>query len=279
MRSIAVLTLLLVLGACGGRAHDVADAFHWQTELPPGSTLHLRTSTGRIEVAPAHGNVANVVGSKRWRGRNDAVHFSWVRNGGDVWVCAMIGNGGNCGPNYRITADHSSWLDMFSLFKRRPRNVEASLTVELPPGVRVDARTNSGELDIHGAKGGVGARTLNGSITIDGAAGQIDARSVNGAIDVQVDSLAPNDGISVETVNGGITAKLPPGTQGVVELSTVNGSVQSDFPLTASGEMSGHRVRGQIGTSSREIRLKTVNGSVELLKQSGAPAGDAAGRQ
>jgi hypothetical protein len=254
----------------------VPDAFHWQTELPPGSTLHLRTSTGHIEVAAAQGTTANVVGSKRWTGRNDAVHFDWIRNGSDVWVCAMTGNGGNCGPNYRPTNDHSSWLDMFSLFKRRPTHVEASLSVEVPTGVRVDARTNSGEVEIHGTRGGVGARTLNGGISIDGAAGQIDARSVNGGIELQVDSLGPDDGISVETVNGAITAKLPPNTQGLVELSTVNGSVQSDFPLTASGEMSGHRVRGHIGSSSRDIRLHTVNGSVELLKQTVASEGEPA---
>jgi putative adhesin len=275
MRQMALVGLLCAVGACGGRVHDVEDAFHWQTELPQGSTLHLRTSTGHIEVAPASGSTATVIGSKRWRGRNDAVHFSWVRNGPDVWVCAMTGRGGNCGPDYRASNDRSSWLDMFSLFKRRPTNVEASMSVEVPPGVRVDARANTGALEIHGTRAGVGARTLNGSITIDGAAGQIDARSVNGGIELQVDSLGPNDGISVETVNGGITAKLPPSTQGTVELSTVNGSVQSDFPLTASGEMSGHRVRGRIGESSRDIRLRTVNGSVELLKQAGGQEGEA----
>lgn len=279
MRSIALLALLCTLAACNGRMHDVEDAFHWQTELPPGSTLHLRTSTGRIEVAPAHGTTANVVGSKRWKGRNDAVHFSWVRNGGDVWVCAMPGNGGSCGPDYRVSNDHSSWLDMFSLFKHRPTHVEASLAVEVPAGVRVDARSNIGELEIHGNRAGVAARTVSGSINIDGAAGQIEAHSVNGPIEIQVDSLGADDGISLETVNGGITAKLPANIQGAVELTTVNGEVQSDFPLTASGEIAGHRIRGQIGNSSRDIRLRTVNGSVELLKGPTAPEAEASARR
>lgn len=274
MRTIALLVLLPLLGACGGRQHDVADAFHWNTELPPGSTLHLRTSSGRIEVTPAHGNTASFSGSKRWVGRNDAVHFSWARNGDDVWVCAMTGAGGNCGPSYRPSDEHGSWLDMFSLFKRRPTHVEASISVELPPGVRVDARSNIGEVEIHGTHGGVTARTLSGAIDIDGVAGPIDAHSVNGAVDVAVDSLAPNDPVSVETVNGGVTVKLPPNTQGSVDLSTINGEVQSEFPLVASGEIASHRLRGQIGSSSREIRLKTINGSVELLKQSGEPEND-----
>lgn len=269
MRLVGLVVLLCALGACQGRTHDVPDAFHWQTELPPGSTLHLRTSTGRIEVTPAHDATVNVVGSKRWVGRKDAIHFSWARNGKDVWVCAMTGAGGNCGRDYRASSDHRSWLDMFSLFKRRPSHMEASLSVELPPNVQLDARSMMGDVEVHGARAGVGARTINGSISIDSAAGQIDARTVNGGIEVQLDSLGPTDAVSLETVSGALTATVPPSTEGTVELSTVNGSVQTDFPLTASGEMSGHKVRGQIGSSSRVIRLRTVNGAVELLKEGG----------
>jgi len=274
MRLIALFALICALGACRGRVHDVSDAFHWQTELPPGSTLHLRTSTGRIEVTPVQGTTASVVGSKRWQGRNDAIHFSWVRNGNDVWVCAMTGSGGRCGRDYRDSNGHGSWLDMFSLFKRRATHMEASLAVEIPRGVQIDAGSTTGEVEIHGTRAGVGAHTLNGAITIDGAAGPIEAHSINGAVEVEVDSLGPDDEINLKTVNGPVSAKIPPSTQGAVELATVNGSVETDFPLTASGEMSGHSVRGQIGSSSRGIRLKTVNGSVELLKSSGAPEGE-----
>jgi hypothetical protein len=250
--------------------HEVPDAFHWQTELPTGSTLHLRTSNGRIEVMPAHDATANVIGSKRWVGRTDAVHFSTVRNGNDVWVCAMNGAGGECGSNYRGSNEHSSFLDIFSLFKRRPTHVEASLTVEAPAGVQVDARSSLGEVEVHGTHAGVQARTLNGSITIAGAAGPIEARTVNGGIDVQLDSLGPSDPVSLETVNGGLTAKIPAGTEGTVDLSTVNGSIETDFPIVASGQISTHSVRGRIGNSSRNIRLRTVNGGIELLKEEGA---------
>ena len=52
-----------------------------------------------------------------------------------------------------------------------------------------------------------------------------------------------------------------------------------EFPLTASGEIAGHRIRGQIGNSSRDIRLRTVNGSVELLKGPTAPAAEASARR
>ena len=216
MRPLAFLVLLSTLGACRGMMHDVPDAFRWQTELPPGSTIHLRTSTGRIEVTPAGGTAVSVVGSKRWRGR-DPIHFSWVRNGNDVWVCAMMSSRGSCGRDYRAYEDHGSWLDIFSLFKRRATNLEASLAVELPPGVQIDAASNTGELEIHGTRAPVNAHTLNGAITIDGAAGAIDAHTVNGPIEVEVDSLGPDDAINLKSVNGPLSAKLPANTEGAVE--------------------------------------------------------------
>jgi DUF4097 and DUF4098 domain-containing protein YvlB len=68
-----------------------------------------------------------------------------------------------------------------------------------------------------------------------------------------------------------MTAVVPADFQADVRLSTVNGGVQSDFPITTSGEISKHKLRGQIGSSSRELVLKTVNGNVSLLKKDGAP--------
>jgi hypothetical protein len=277
---MAIVTLTTVV-ACRSRVHDVSDAFRWQQELPAGSVLHLRTSTGKIEVAPTSGSTARVSGSKRWAGRKDPIHFAWTRNGNDVYLCAMTGSGGSCSASYRPgRGEGHSFLDIFSLFKRRPTQVEASLTVELPPDVMVEARAMNGDVSIHGARAGVAVHTLNGSIEIDGAAGPIEAHNVNGGIDVRVDSLGPNDAVALETVNGGVSVSLPPSALGEVELATVNGSVQTDFPLTATGQVSSRRIRGRIGNSSREIRLKTVNGEIELRKnstQDGEPSATGSG--
>jgi DUF4097 and DUF4098 domain-containing protein YvlB len=67
---------------------------------------------------------------------------------------------------------------------------------------------------------------------------------------------------------------LPPDLEAEVQLSTVNGGIRSDFPVTTEGELSKHRLRGQIGSSSREVVLKTVNGNVSLLKRSGEDAAE-----
>ena len=273
MRSlVSLIVAVCAVTACGRRAHDVPDAFRWEEEVAPGATIHLRTPSGRIEVTPAAGRSARVAGSTHWVGREDPVHFAWTREGSDIYVCALWRKRGDCtGDSDGFAGSGRSWLDMFSLFKRRPTNVLASLSLSLPAGVKVDARAANGSISLHGATAGITARTLNGSITIANSAGPVEAIGTNSNITVALDSLRPDDQVVLRTVNGNMTAMLPADLEGEVELTTVTGRVRSDFPITSDDEESRHKLRGQIGRSSREVQLHTVNGNVSLLKQPAMP--------
>ena len=265
---ISLLALFGTITACGRRAHDAPDTFRWEDDLEPGTTIHLRTVTGKIEVVPAEGRSARVSGSTHWVGRKDPIRFAWHRDGDEVYVCALWSSRGDCTDSDRgFSGSDHSWLDMFSLFKRRSTNAMASLRVSLPPGVKVDARTMNGSIAMVGATAGASARTLNGSISIDHSAGPVEAKGTNGSIEVSLDSLGPDDPIVLESVNGSTTAVVPADFEAEVRLSTVNGDVRTDFPITTDGEISKHKLRGQIGSSSREVVLKTVNGNISLLKQ------------
>lgn len=269
MRTLFSLLALCAVAACGRRAHDSPDAFRWEAELEPGSTIHLRTGSGRIEVVAGSSRFARVSGATHWVGRNDPIHFAWKRDGDEVYVCALRNKRSGCEEGSGSFGNDHSWLDIFSLFKHRSTDAAASFRVELPSGVKVDARTMTGSISLAGVTGGVDARTLNGSINISRAAGPIEAKATNGSIEATVDSLGEDDPIVLEGVNGSMTAVLPGDLQADVQLSTVNGGIRSDFAVTTEGELSRHRLRGQIGSSSREVVLKTVNGNVSLLRRSG----------
>lgn len=264
---VPMLALLGAAAACGRRAHDVPDAFRWEADLEPGTTLHLSTVSGRIDVIPVEGRSLRVSGSKHWVGRSDPVHFSSRRDGDDVYVCALWTANGNCTTGGKaFSGSGHSWLDMFSLFKRRATDVTASLHVALPAGVKVDARTLNGGISVVGATAGAIAKTLNGSINIERAAGSIEAKGTNGNIDVSLDSIGPDDPLVLESVNGSATAVVPANLDGEVRLVTVNGGVRSDFPINSDGSSSRRKLEGQIGESSREVVLRTVNGNVSLLR-------------
>lgn len=270
---ISAVALLFLVGACGRREHDAPDAFHWEAQLDPGAKLHLTTASGRIEVAPAHDRQLRVTGSTHWVGRKDPIHFAWRQDGDEVYVCALWSSRGSCSDRGdSFGGSRWSWLDMFSLFKHRSTGGMASIKVELPPGVAVEAHTMNGSISLLGTRAGATARTLNGSIDIQDAAGPIDARGTNSSIHVSLDSLGPEDEVTLKSVNGSATVVAPPEVQGEVRLRTVNGGVRSDFPITAE-RANNHEIRGQIGQSTREITVETVNGNASLLKGSGTAKG------
>ena len=52
-----------------------------------------------------------------------------------------------------------------------------------------------------------------------------------------------------------------------IELSTVNGRFQTDWPVTITGRIDPRHLRATLGKGGRRIRLSTVNGNVELRKR------------
>jgi hypothetical protein len=254
--------------------HVVEEAFQWEDVLPAGSTVHVRTTNGRVEVSPSHENAVRIAGSKRWRsGREGDVQFISTRSGNDVYVCAVWGRGRCDERGYQSKGRSFSILRIFSLFNRRGSDMVADIEVSLPPGVKIDAGTSNGAIEIEGAAG-VEARNVNGPIKVREVSGPVSISTVNGSVSAELDSISSEDSLRFETVNGMVKVHLPAYLDGAVQLSTVNGSVSSEFPITVSGVVNRHQIRGQIGASSRPIVLKSVNGSVQLLKGSGDAAND-----
>ena len=66
--------------------------------------------------------------------------------------------------------------------------------------------------------------------------------------------------------HGSVTISLPANFGAQLELSTVNGHVSTDFPITVSGSLSSRRIRGTVGDGKTRLRASTVNGSVNLRK-------------
>jgi DUF4097 and DUF4098 domain-containing protein YvlB len=51
-----------------------------------------------------------------------------------------------------------------------------------------------------------------------------------------------------------------------VDMRTVNGRVNSDFPMTLSGRINPRSIRAKIGDGGRRLKFSTVNGSIELRR-------------
>jgi DUF4097 and DUF4098 domain-containing protein YvlB len=98
------------------------------------------------------------------------------------------------------------------------------------------------------------------------AQGPVKATSMNGSVRVRMDAFGDTGAVSLTTVNGSVTAELPPRLDAHVSAKTINGAIATEYPLTVNGKFMGHDVEGTLGRGGREVRLETVNGSVHLHK-------------
>ena len=167
----------------------------------------------------------------------------------------------------------------------RNRNVSVAYTVTVPKEIDLELKTVNGTIEVKDISGAVDAKTTNGRIELTGIVGTIQAKTTNGKIGL-LEVLGPirakttNGSIKVAvggsgeqqheiraaTTNGGIEVTLPKGLNANLKASTVNGKINTDFPLAVKGLIS-KSVDGVINGGGELIHLKTVNGSIRLKKR------------
>ncbi len=256
----ALAAMLLLPVAARAQGQTDPKAFRWTGTVVAGRWVQLQNINGSIHVEAATGNTVEVTAIKRWRrGDPDQVRITAERvgpNDGDLLICALWRDDATCDES----GYHSG--------KRGGSNrndTEVEFTVKLPKGVHVDVNTVNGSVRVAGATAEVEASTVNGGVSAVSSAGPVAASTVNGNIDVRMGETGSGD-LDYSTVNGTIRLIVPSGFSADVEMSTINGGLDSDFPMTVQGRVNPRHMRATIGKGGRKLRLKTVNGSVELRR-------------
>jgi hypothetical protein len=237
-------------------------AFNWAGRIPSSGWLRVYNVNGRINVQPGTGDRAEVVASKTWRrGDPKDVRIEVVRDGDNVTICALWRESSECtrGGIDNDDDDDDNW-------RGRRNDVAVEFTVRLPRGANVNVGTVNGSVDVRDVSGQVVASTVNGGVDAVTTSGPVRASTVNGAVRVRMARLTGDDDLDFSTVNGSVSVELPDPVDAEIEMSTVNGGLRSDFPMTVTGRIDPRHMRATLGRGGRRIRLKTVNGSVELRK-------------
>jgi hypothetical protein len=265
---IAIVAAMALASAACSRPGNEDRAFQWSDQLPAGSVLHLRDGAGDIVIRPAAGQTASVSGSRRWkRSRRNDIRFVVTQKGNDYYVCAMWRASGKCGENGYRGRQTSGFLTMFSLF-HHGSDASADFVAEIPANVTVDAKTTLGSVQIDGMTAGVTARTSNGTVQASNVSGPLSLTTTNGNVHLSTDLLSPSDEVRLSTTNGTIRAELPANLEGTFDLSAVNGRVSSDLSIPTSGSSrQGRHIQGQIGSSTRLVKMRAVNGVVTVVSR------------
>lgn len=141
-----------------------------------------------------------------------------------------------------------------------------SYEVLVPRQTNLTLGTVNGGLRVDDVSGDIEVTTTNGGINLSGVSGAVRGSSTNGGITVQlVGRTWDGAGLDLRTTNGGVSVSLPEGYAANLDASTVNGSVDSQIPLTVHGRI-GRSVRAEIGGGGPPVRLRTTNGGIKIRR-------------
>ena len=256
MRRFLMVVSLLFAAATTAAAQD----FNWHGALAKGKRLEVKGVNGDVRAVLASGTEAVVNATKHSRRSDpDEVEIKVVESDDGITICAVYPTPrharqeNSCEPGDRW---HSSTED---------NDVTVDFEVRVPAGVEFNGQTVNGEMSAEGLKADVRASTVNGSVRVS-TTGLAEASTVNGSVYVEMGQANWSDQLEFRTVNGGITLIMPGKLDTEVRASTVNGEIESDYPLTISGKFGPRRLRGTIGAGGRTLNLSTVNGEIRLRK-------------
>jgi Toastrack DUF4097 len=235
------------------------ESFHWAGRLSAGRTLEIRGINGGIEAEPSSDRQARVDAQKSARRSDpDRVKVEATETRDGVLICA------------RYPRPDGSLNDCDDRHGQETRNNDTVVKfhIEVPAGVRLVTRTVNGGIQIVGVKGDVEATTVNGAIQV-ATSGNASATTVNGSVTARIGSDLDDD-LEFTTVNGRVLVEMPRNVNADVRGSTVHGSILSDFPLAVRGRNFNRRIEGRLGRGGHEMRLSTVNGSIQLRTLDGS---------
>ncbi len=256
MRSLVVAAFLCVATVAVAAAQD----FNWHGRLAAGKRLEVKGVNGDVRAVLASGAEAVVNARKHSRRSDpDEVEIKVVESEDGITICAVYPTPrrareeNNCKPGDRW---HSNTEN---------NDVVVDFEVQVPAGVEFNGKTVNGEMSAEGLKGDAHVSTVNGSVRVT-TTGLAEASTVNGSVYAEMGRANWTDELEFSTVNGGITLILPGKLDTEVRASTVNGEIETDWPLMVSGRFSNRRIRGTIGAGGRALSLSTVNGEIRLKK-------------
>jgi hypothetical protein len=140
-----------------------------------------------------------------------------------------------------------------------------SFHLMVPSNTDLDLETQNGGIKIVGVRGELDFETQNGGITLEDIGGDVHGRTQNGGVDVSLTgSEWVGEGLDVQTTNGGVTLTVPEDFRANLETGTVNGSFNTDLPITLRGQLRSRRITTELNGGGPSIRLVTTNGGVRL---------------
>ncbi len=267
---IAMFIFSLTPAGCGAGKSVEEEVVERSVEFTPGGRVTIVNVNGDITIGSWDGHEVKMKAVKRARAESEeearlllektTVQFDRTEAGIDIRTDALKKQGRNRNVSVAYTVTVPREIDV------ELKTVNGRVDVDDVSGA-VEAKTSNGRIDLKRITGSIQAKTTNGKIGLLEVLGPINAKTANGSIKAEVGGSGEQQHeIRAATTNGGIEVTLPKGLKANLKASTVNGKINTDFPVTVKGLIS-KSVDGVINGGGELIHLKTVNGSIRLKER------------
>ena len=226
---------------------------------PTGSDAYVKTTFGEVSleqiggavtVENSNGNISakDVKGKAEFNTSFGSIEASGLRKG----VKATTGNG-------RISLNDVGG-------EAYVKTSFGSVNVQrVNGGLRVE--NSNGPVVANSISGDAIAKMSFGSVTLDDVAGVITVDNQNGAVMLSEARTSPGcKGITAKTSFAPIQVRIGEGSNYSVSARTSFGRINSELPITTSGQLGGDSLNGKIGNGGCTLSLTNSNGNIEILK-------------
>ena len=242
VKKLKFLFLVLLLAFSGLYSADYEQKISKTFTLPASGSLELSNINGEIDIATNKGDAVEikVVKKSDYKGDIENVDVSFDRVGDKLQVKVK--------------------------YKERHTRAKVDFTISLPQNLaQACFKSVNGRIDCSGKFAELEIKTVNGKVEFAGEFLSASFKTVNGAIDVSHEPLLGGD-LLAETVNGAIEIELHRKSAFAIEGRTVNGSIRNDFGVKVEKHIVGSSLAGAVNGGGHKVRVKTVNGSIDISK-------------
>ena len=264
LASAAILTALCLSAS----AQDFSKSY----QLSSGGTVRVMNVSGNITVTGGNGNAVVVNAFKSGRDR-DKVEVEDLSTGNTVEVRVRYpkcnwSSDDRDGCNYQadirfeVTVPNSLNLNLDKI-------ATASGDIEVT-GVQANIRasTASGDVTVANSHGAIKASSASGNVRVRNVAGEVNANSASGDVEADIVKLEGSDNMSFNSASGDVRVKMPADLDADISMTTVSGSVKTDFPIEVKEHKygPGSSAKGRVGNGTRQVRLASASGDVSLTR-------------
>src|SRR5262249_54391246 len=294
--SLAVSALALMSFACAANAEEYLKTY----SVAHRADVHVLADESSIRVITSDSNQVEFrvrsegIAALQFGGQ---VHVDSHQNGDEVELTVKVAPGVTIGfNNRRLKTEVHMPRNADLLIDTHDGAVEVAtidgnITIRTKDGSikgsqlsgHIELNTGDGGINVDGLKGDSRLHTGDGSVDLVNIDGKLQAASGDGAIHVEgrFDSLDLRSGDgsvsarvargsrmfspwNVQTKDGSVRLALPPDLQADLDVSTRDGHIATDLPVTVHGNIGRAQVQGTLNGGGPLLTVHTGDGAIRL---------------